>query len=91
MWVNEGMALYLAGQRKNKDFEKKDLDFFHNNFFCKNIKLKSFSENNGYEISYWAVRIVVEMFNKAKLLELIKVVSLISFSSNSCFSVITRC
>lgn len=39
MWVDEGMALLLAGQKKNNDFAKKDLNLFYNNFFCENIRI----------------------------------------------------
>ncbi|MDD2731873.1 MAG: hypothetical protein PHI53_01605 [Candidatus Pacebacteria bacterium] len=73
MWINEGIALFLANQNKKKDFTKNDLDFFFNNFFDKNIKLRLFAKNNGYKVSYWAVKTIVKMFNRKKLLKIIRI------------------
>lgn len=70
MWVDEGISLYLAGQKKKPGFEKKDLDFFLHNIFDKNIKINLFAEHNGYRISYWAVRTAVKILGKKKLLDL---------------------
>lgn len=73
MWVDEGAALLLSGQKKNNDLTKEDLNLFYNNFFCKNIGLKLFSKNKGYKISYWTIKTIVKMFNRKKILELIKI------------------
>jgi hypothetical protein len=72
-WINEGIALFLAKQEKNKEISEKESDFFFNNFFDKNIELEIFAKNNGYKISYWAVRTIAKKFGNKKLLELIKI------------------
>lgn len=82
MWIDEGMALFLAGQKKENDFIKKELDFFRTNFFDKNIKLKLFAKHNGYKISYWGIKTIVEKRSINKLLDLIK----INTKKNNCES-----
>lgn len=72
-WVDEGIALFIAKQRKNKNYTKNNLDYFSDYYFEKNIKLLSFAANNGYTISYWAIRKIAEKFNSEKLLELLKI------------------
>lgn len=72
-WVDEGTAMFVAKQNKKKDFTKKNLDFFSNNFFDKDIDLDVFAKNNGYKISYWAIKTFIKKYNKNKLLKLIKV------------------
>lgn len=73
IWVDEGIALFIAKQRKNKDYTENNLNYFSDYYFEKNIKLLSFAANNGYKISYWAVRKIAEKFNSEKLLELLKI------------------
>jgi hypothetical protein len=73
MWIDEGAALFLANQRKDKDFTKKELNFFANNFFSENIDLRLFAKNNGYRISYWIIKKIVGKYNKKKILELLKI------------------
>jgi len=72
-WVDEGTALFLSHQKKAKDFKKSDWCFFIENFLDRNINLRSFAKHEGYKISYWLVRIIVEKFGINKLLELIKI------------------
>lgn len=72
MWVDEGIALLLAGQKKGTP-TKKDLDFFLNNFFYKNIKLIDFANHNGYKISYFVTKNIRKKLGKKKLLRLIKI------------------
>lgn len=73
MWVDEGIALFIAKQRKNKSYTEDNLNYFSNYYFEKNIKLSPFAANNGYRISYWAIRKIAEEFNSEKLLELLKI------------------
>lgn len=73
MWADEGVALFLANQRKIRNFTKKELNFFANNFFAENINLRLFAKNNGYKISYWAIKKIVGKYNKKKILELLRI------------------
>lgn len=61
MWIDEGTALFLAKQKRDKTFTKKDIAYFSNNYFDRNIKLIHFAENNGYEISYWSIKNAVKI------------------------------
>lgn len=72
-WIDEGTALFLAGQEKAKDFKKTDWQFFIDNFLDRNISLQSFAEHEGYKISYWTIRTIAEKFGINKLLDLIKI------------------
>ncbi len=72
MWVDEGVALFIAKQKKEY-FSQKDLDFFIRNYLNKNISLQLFAENNGYNISYWMIRMIVKKFGEGKLLELLRI------------------
>lgn len=72
-WVDEGTALFLANQKKIKDFKKSDWCFFIDNFLTKNIGFQSFVKHNGYKISYWAVKTIIEKRGINKLLDLIKI------------------
>jgi len=72
-WVDEGTALFLSNQEKPEDLKKTEWNFFIKNFLTKNIDYQSFCTHNGYKISYWAVRIIVETFNRDMLLNLIKI------------------
>jgi len=73
VWMDEGIALFVAKQRKNKNYTEDNLNYFSDYYFEKNIKLSPFATNNGYKISYWAIRKIAEEFNDKKLLELLKI------------------
>lgn len=81
-WVDEGTALFLANQKKIKDFKKLDWCFFINNFLTKNIGFQFFVKHNGYKISYLAVKTIIEKRGINKLLDLIK----INAKKNTCES-----
>lgn len=72
-WVDEGTALFLADQKKAKDFKKSDWYFFIDNFLNENINLRSFAKHEGYKISYWLVRTIIENLGVNTLYRLIKI------------------
>lgn len=72
-WIDEGTALFLAGQKKAKGFKKTDWQFFIDNFLDRNTNLQFFAEHEGYKISYWTIRTIVENLGTNKILDLIKI------------------
>jgi len=72
-WIDEGIALFLANQKKLKDFKKSDWRFFVDSFLNKNIDLQDFAKYEGYKISYWTIRTIADTFGVNKLLDLIKI------------------
>jgi len=73
IWVDEGIALFLAKQKKKKDFKKAEWQFFINNFLIKNIDFWSFVKYNGYKISYWTIKTSTNKIGAKNLLDLIKI------------------
>jgi hypothetical protein len=73
MWVDEGMAQFLAGQKRVRVPDEKDLEIFYRNFFVKNVRLMEFSENKGYKISYWIIKTLSKALKRDGLIELIKI------------------
>lgn len=73
MWVDEGMAQFLAGQKRVRVPDEKDLEIFYRNFFVKNVRLMEFSKNKGYEISYWIIKTLSKVLKRDGLIELIKI------------------
>jgi len=70
-FFDEGVALYLADQEKPKP-KKFDYKKIKQKFFKWDISSKQFAENDGYQLSYWFVRKVVEKYSKNKILNLLK-------------------
>lgn len=75
MWVDEGIAQFIAGQKKKKDFTKNNLDLFTRNLFDNQINLATFSKNNGYKISYWIANEIVKDSGRNGLSRLMKISS----------------
>ncbi len=71
-WVNEGVALFLANQKKSRNFKESDWQFFINRFFTRDIDYRSFAQHKGYVISYWLVKTIAKKFGRKKLIDLIK-------------------
>lgn len=72
IWINEGLALFLAGQKKKKP-ERLGQNFLIAKFFSKNINYWSFIENDGYSISYWLIKTIAEKFSKNQLKSVMKI------------------
>lgn len=75
-WLDEGLAQYLS---KQKDYQENYQEFLLDNLKDKNINLndlnhedKSFGNNNGYNLSYIAVRYLFEIY---ELKEINKIIS----------------
>lgn len=75
MWVDEGLALFFANQKKSNNFSERDLEYFAKNYFDKNISLKLFAKNNGYQISYWAIKIFIKQYGAKELVNLLRIKS----------------
>lgn len=73
MWIDEGMSLFLAKQKKDKCFDEKDLNYFVKNCLNKNTNLRPFAEHNGYKISYWIINTMIEYFGKEEILILLRI------------------
>ncbi len=72
-WVDEGTTIFLARQKKSKDFKKSEWDCFIDNFLTKNVDLTTFAEHNGYKMSYWLIKMLARKLGKERLLDLIKI------------------
>lgn len=71
LWLDEGLALYLSNQKKNKDFKKSDWRFFVDNL-NKKTSFDSFVKHDGYKISYRLVKKLADKYNRKELLRIIK-------------------
>ena len=79
-WVDEGLAQFFSGQKDDLKDEKKYKEFLKDNLKCvDNIDLnklnhndKSFGNNNGYNLSYIAIRYLYETYNHEEFIEIIK-------------------
>jgi len=71
IWLDEGLAMNLSNQKKNKDFKKSDRQFFIDNL-NNNISFDSFVKHDGYKISYWLVKKLIYKHKGKKILEIIK-------------------
>src|SRR3972149_3303125 len=73
-WISEGVALNIAGQNHfSKYVNKSNADYFIKNSLYTNVDNQDFVTHEGYEISYWLVRYILEKYGKEKFLSLIKV------------------
>lgn len=78
-WVDEGIAQFLSGQKDDlKDEEKYNL-FLEKNLKSNPIDLnglnhndRSFGNNNGYNLSYLAIRYLYETHNHEEFINIIK-------------------
>lgn len=79
-WVDEGIAQFLSGQKEELQDEKKYLSFLEENIkFIDNIDLnrlnhndRSFGNNNGYNLSYIAIRYLYENNSHVEFINIIK-------------------
>lgn len=74
--IDEGISLYLAGQKKDNNFKKSDISFFANNLE-KEVTFNSFLKHNGYKIAYCVTKNFVKKNDKRALKRLLKKPSLI--------------
>jgi len=74
-WLDEGLALNLSSQKKNKDFKKKDWQFFIDNL-NNDISFDSFVKHDGYKIAYWLVKKLIYKYKIKNLLRMIRKSSL---------------
>lgn len=79
-WVDEGIAQLFSGQRDELKDEKKYNEFLNENLsFTDNINLnelnhddRSFGNNNGYNLSYIAIRYLYETNSHEEFIEIIR-------------------
>lgn len=72
-WLDEGLALNLARQKKAKQISKENYDFFilFNNIY-KNLALDEFAKRQGYIVSYKLVNNLLDKLDKNIILELLR-------------------
>jgi hypothetical protein len=77
-WVDEGLATFLSKQKEELNDQDKYSSFLKENL-TPNIDLnklnhndRSFGSNNGYNLSYIAIRYLYETTNKKEFLDIIK-------------------
>ena len=79
-WVDEGIAQFISGQKEElrdekiyKSFLEKNLDNTANIDLNKlNHNDRSFGNNNGYNLSYIAIRYLYETHNHEEFIDIIK-------------------
>lgn len=72
IWLNEGIALVIANQKKDFLIPKSDWLFFNNNLSNKNFNFRKFSEHSGYKISYKLATNLLDKLGQDSLLQLVK-------------------
>lgn len=73
-WINEGVALYVAGQTyPDKTIDIEDVTYFIENSFYKNSDLISFANHSGYEISFKLVKYLSEKYGQMTITSLLKI------------------
>lgn len=72
-WLNEGVALYVAGQNQDREIMVKSKKYFIENCLFINSDYNRFAELQGYEISRKVVDYLFQKYSKDKMLELLGV------------------
>lgn len=72
-WLEEGMALNFAGQKKTLNISKDNFTYFRKYLAYNRPNNKEFSKHDGYAISYHLVNTILKKFPKETVLELLKV------------------
>jgi hypothetical protein len=74
MWLDEGLALNIAEQKKKVEIPKDDWKYFvDNNGISGKIPYKYFSDHSGYKIAYWLTNVLLNNFGKESIIELLKI------------------
>ncbi len=74
VWLDEGLALCLAGQTKRNWIKQGNYSFFfENNNLFKKVSYKDFCEHEGYVLSYNLVKNILDCWDNSKIIELLKV------------------
>lgn len=72
LWLDEGMALYLADQKKEQDFSKENWNYFLKHHLSSRDDVDDFAAHEGYKISYKLVKRILERHGKDKLMSILK-------------------
>lgn len=97
-WVDEGIAQYFSGQKDDmKDDEKYKLFLEENLQSIDNINLnelnhndRSFGDNNGYNLSYMAIRYLYENNSHEEFIKIIKNQDLLNDYGNTVLNTINE-
>jgi len=74
MWLDEGLALKIAGQEKKVEVPKDDWEYFvNNNGVLGQISYQNFSDHSGYRIAYWLTNELLNNFDKKDVMGLLKI------------------
>ncbi|MFH1583301.1 MAG: hypothetical protein ABIB72_03210 [Candidatus Falkowbacteria bacterium] len=75
LWLNEGIALVIADQKKDSLIPKSDWLFFKKSLTNKKMHFKEFSEHSGYKISYALTSHLLDKLGRDGLFRLVKFAS----------------
>lgn len=71
-WLDEGLALYLANQKRRRDFSRQNWQYFLKNHFPSTTNLDDFAAHEGYKISYSLVERILQKYDKDQVLNKLK-------------------
>lgn len=72
-WLEEGLALNLANQQKSPEIQKRNWQLFLREIFKNNFNLDRFASHEGYKISFWVVRALLNRFGVRRVSSLLKI------------------
>ena len=71
-WISEGIAQYIADQKPSTKYVKQsNVNHFIKNNFYKNSNYQDFISHEGYEVSYWLIKYILEKYGKKNISSLI--------------------
>lgn len=73
MWLNEGIAQFIAGQKQKTRIKPESKEYFMRNCLFKNSNYDKFIKNEGYKISYKIVDYFIHKYGKGKIIELLNI------------------
>ncbi len=74
MWLDEGLALNIAGQKKKNEIPKSDWNFFiAKGGLVGNMSFNDFSRYSGYRISFWMAKTLLDNFDQKTILKLLQI------------------
>lgn len=73
IWMNEGLAQYIAGQSPKDSIHLDNRDYFISECLFKNSNYDTFISKQGYEISYRLVQYLLRKYGKKRMMRLLAV------------------
>lgn len=73
-WLDEGIALCVAKQKKPQRINRRSYHFFLNEGnLRKNLPLHIFADHEGYVVGYWLVRYLLNQVSKEEIMQLLQI------------------